>query len=174
MRLHQDPQYRRLPVSQRSIGRQVSLWLAADHLLVVDVAGFIERYRRYRLEDLRAVVVRPTRTGRVVALVLGGLLLAACALLGLVLVLVAREGFSPATVPFLVVAAIPAVLLLVATLVSLLRISTGDVVLVTTAHEGRIPGISQLATARRVAEILASEIAQPPGAMPDRTPEDVG
>jgi hypothetical protein len=160
-RLAEDPRYRRLPVTERLPWRHVSLWLAEDHLLVVDVLGFVERYRRYRLTDLRAVTVRPTRTGPVVAAACGIVFLLAGGLLAAAASFAAREGWPPAFLPFLVILTIPTLLGGLAFLLSLIRIRTAEAVLLTTVHEGPIPGITRLATARRLADLLEQATRTP-------------
>lgn len=44
-----------------SLGRQQSLWLGEDHLLVVDDAYFVRSVSRADLRDIEAVVTYPTR-----------------------------------------------------------------------------------------------------------------
>lgn len=62
-------EYRRLPGRGRRIaGRRffdasrprTTVWLGSDHLLVVDDAGYAERYRRFPFADIQAIVVRRT------------------------------------------------------------------------------------------------------------------
>ena len=61
-RLAMDPAYRRLKTGRRSIFQtHLSCWLAADHLLVVEVVGHSERYSRFDLRDIQAVVLQPSR-----------------------------------------------------------------------------------------------------------------
>lgn len=61
MRLAEDPNYTRLPGSKRTLFGHVQYWLAKDHLLLVEVIGLTERYRRFELKDMIALTVRPTR-----------------------------------------------------------------------------------------------------------------
>jgi hypothetical protein len=51
------PDYRRLTSKTRSVGGYSQLWLADDHLLVIDSSRFNENYRRFRLADIRAISV---------------------------------------------------------------------------------------------------------------------
>ncbi|MFM8358971.1 MAG: hypothetical protein ACKOET_10485, partial [Verrucomicrobiota bacterium] len=64
-RLPGDPAYRRLWVAHRHPWASTSYWLAADHLLVVRVAGVVESYRRIDRADLQLILVQPTAWGRV-------------------------------------------------------------------------------------------------------------
>lgn len=75
-------EYRRLPGrGRRTTGRgfldltmpKSSVWTGDDHLLVVDDAGYFERYRRFYFRDVQAILVRRTR-GWAVGLVVFGLL----------------------------------------------------------------------------------------------------
>jgi hypothetical protein len=56
-----DPSYRRLP--GRGIGWAgfSTIWLAEDHLLEVNSLLFHERYRRFFLPDISAIVIRRTK-----------------------------------------------------------------------------------------------------------------
>lgn len=47
------------------------VYVASDHLLVVDCSGFEERYRRFLFADVQAILVRYTVVGRVCNLLLG-------------------------------------------------------------------------------------------------------
>ena len=61
-RLSKDTAYRRLKTGRRSIFRpHLSCWLAADHLVVVEVLGYAERYSRFDLRDIQALVLQPSR-----------------------------------------------------------------------------------------------------------------
>lgn len=61
-RLSMDPAYRRLKTGRRSVFRpHLSCWLAADHLVVVEVVGYSERYSRFDLRDIQALVLQPSR-----------------------------------------------------------------------------------------------------------------
>jgi len=72
-------EYRRLPGRGVGLFRTTTLWAAEDHLLLVDVRGFSEFYRRFYFGDVQAVALCPTPVGRVraVALALLGVSLAA-------------------------------------------------------------------------------------------------
>ena len=59
--LQHNPAYRRLRSSWIPLIGNTSYWLAEDHLLVVEVLGVLERYRKFRLEDIEHVVIRPNR-----------------------------------------------------------------------------------------------------------------
>jgi len=52
--------YRRLPGRKRTFIGAVTLWLGADHLLLVENRWFTELYRRFYFRDLQAVILRPT------------------------------------------------------------------------------------------------------------------
>lgn len=68
MRLADDSRYQRLPGSRGSCFHPVQYWLAADHLVLLEVSGFYEKYRRFDLAELVALTVRPTRQRQWIAL----------------------------------------------------------------------------------------------------------
>ncbi|MBW8864613.1 MAG: hypothetical protein JF609_06765 [Verrucomicrobia bacterium] len=39
-----------------------SFWQGPDHLLIVEVAGTVEKYRRFYFRDIQAVIIQNTRT----------------------------------------------------------------------------------------------------------------
>ncbi len=56
--------YRRLTGKARSFGGYSQLWIAEDHILLVRSTHFSERYQRFALADIQAVVIteEPSRT----------------------------------------------------------------------------------------------------------------
>jgi hypothetical protein len=56
--------YRRLTGKARSLGGYSQLWIAEDHILLVRSTHFSERYQRFALADIQAVVIteEPSRT----------------------------------------------------------------------------------------------------------------
>jgi hypothetical protein len=54
--------YRRLPGRGRTPLGSDSLWVGEDHLLLVELRGFTESYRRFYFRDVQAITLR--RTGR--------------------------------------------------------------------------------------------------------------
>ncbi len=54
------PQYRRLPGRSRGLMGSASLWLAADHVLLVQSRGYVETYRRFYFRDVQALLLRRT------------------------------------------------------------------------------------------------------------------
>ncbi len=69
--LKRDPNFTRLKkLGGRGYLGRVSYWLGVDHLLVVEVTNYNERYRRFYLRDLQAVIVQRNRNrmwGNIVA-----------------------------------------------------------------------------------------------------------
>jgi hypothetical protein len=53
----QDERYRKLPGRRRGIIRGSSVWLAADHVLLVKSLKFREEYKRYYLRDIQAIAI---------------------------------------------------------------------------------------------------------------------
>jgi hypothetical protein len=84
-RLSKDPAYRRLPTGRRTPNQHLSCWLARDHLLVVEGMGYSERYSRFDLRDIQAVLIQPSGARQIVAMVAGLAAVPALALVGLML-----------------------------------------------------------------------------------------
>jgi hypothetical protein len=93
-----NPEYRRV-VKRRSLGRAVDLWIADDHLLLVNRYMWTETYRRFRLREIQSIVVSERTQWRM--LQFGGLAVTVI-VLGLVLAL---SGFWW-SVPLLVIGTI--------------------------------------------------------------------
>ena len=51
------PSYKKLTGKRRSWIQYSQLWLAADHLLMIQSSRFTEEYSRYKFEDIEAIVV---------------------------------------------------------------------------------------------------------------------
>jgi hypothetical protein len=58
------PLYTKLAGWRGSIGSRFSLWLAADHVLIVEANMMTERYQRIWLRDVQGFFVRPSREAR--------------------------------------------------------------------------------------------------------------
>lgn len=58
--LKKDPNYRRLKLGGSGLLGRSSFWLGPDHLLVVEVAGAVEKYRRFYFRDIQAVIIQKT------------------------------------------------------------------------------------------------------------------
>jgi hypothetical protein len=58
--LKKDPNYRRLKLSAnaRSLMASYTYWLAPDHLLMVQVSNYTERYRRFYFRDIQSILVQ--------------------------------------------------------------------------------------------------------------------
>ena len=68
--------YRRLPGRGRTPLGADSLWIGEDHLLLVELRGFTETYRRFYFRDVQAIVLRRTDRAAKVGTLLGVLGLA--------------------------------------------------------------------------------------------------
>ena len=60
--LKNDPSYRRLKMGGGGVMNRSSFWLGPDHLLVVEVANYAERYRRFYFRDVQAILIQKTKT----------------------------------------------------------------------------------------------------------------
>ncbi len=63
--------YRKLPGAAWSASGRSRLWLADDHLLEANALLIVERYHRFFLRDIRALLVQQTKVGRVLNIVSG-------------------------------------------------------------------------------------------------------
>lgn len=74
-----DVEYRRLTRPQNRsrfalvTTSKSSLWLAKDHLLVIDTSGYTESYKRFRFRDVQALVLCRTDSWLYRAVILAGL-----------------------------------------------------------------------------------------------------
>src|SRR5215469_6093248 len=74
-----DSEYKRLTWARRHprpafvTSISSSLWLAKDHLLVVEFNGYTEKYRRFYFKDIQALIICKTKIGLIRAIVLGAL-----------------------------------------------------------------------------------------------------
>ncbi len=77
-----SPSYRRLPGRGLNWSGNARLWIADDHLLQVNSTLLAERYRRFFLKDIRAILVRPTKVRLIWTIVHAAIILVAAASAG--------------------------------------------------------------------------------------------
>lgn len=137
--------YRPLTRKRRVLGGSSRLWAADDHVLLVTSNLYTETYRRFRLEDIQALVIteRPSQ-----AVLQYSVLALLCAFM-LVFVLAAtsvagRTALAILFTPFVI-----------ASLVDILRGPRARCTLVTAVTQLELPPVSRL----RVAEKLVAELA---------------
>jgi hypothetical protein len=53
-------------------GRRIQLWQGEEHLLLVEWDGSREFYKRFHYRDIQAIIVRKTMDGKILNIVLGG------------------------------------------------------------------------------------------------------
>jgi hypothetical protein len=92
--LKKDPNYKRLKAGRRGVFGQSSFWLGANHLLVVEVANYVERYRRFYYSDVQAIVVQHSSFRLWLNIVLGFFTFAALAIGLLFAATPLRNGFT--------------------------------------------------------------------------------
>ena len=56
--LRKDPNYQRLKLGGGSSLSNASYWIGPNHLLVVEVTNYVERYRRFYFRDIQAILVQ--------------------------------------------------------------------------------------------------------------------
>ncbi len=170
-RLKNDPAYRRLKSSPNYVLGHVSYWLAADHLLLVDVIGFVERYRQFRLADIELIVIRPTRT----RMLLGSS--GACVAVPIVILAawLWSQFLSTSDADWAVGAGIASVFAALASIALALILARGQICqtrLVTGVQEIRLPGMFRLRDAQALADALAAQTrSQGPGPEPAPAPQ---
>lgn len=148
-RLKHDPSYRRLKLGGRGTFSSTSYWLGPDHLLVVEVSNYQERYRRFYFRDLQAVIVQKTSVRLIFNAVAGGIA-------ALLLIIFLRLLIGDAADSAMVVApGVPLVGLLIGLVVNNLRGSTCTVHLRTAVQTQKLAGLSR----RKHADRLLTELA---------------
>ena len=167
-RLKNDPAYRRLKSSPNYVLGHVSYWLAADHLLLVDVIGFVERYRQFRLADIELIVIRPTRT----RMIFGALGACVAAPLVILAAWLWSQYLSTSYADWAVGASIASAFAALASTALALILARGQICqtrLVTGVQEIRLPGMFRVRDAQALADALAAQtqsLAPQPGPAP--------
>lgn len=85
--------YQRLTRSRSGIGTYTSLWLGADHLLLVTSSGYSESYQRFYFRDIQCLVAADSIRYAVLNAVFGTILLF-CGI-GAAIAAGSRNGLSP-------------------------------------------------------------------------------
>jgi hypothetical protein len=129
--------YRRLPGVKRTfIGRR-TYWLGPDHILSVNMRGYIEEYKRFYYRDIQALIIR--RTGHHLIVNLIGLALT------LICFMMAWYFGEPAAYGWVLMGAV----FLFFLILSLIRGPSCDVRLQTAVQTEKVESIRRLGTARR-------------------------
>jgi hypothetical protein len=131
--------YLRLTPRRRTPAGSSELWIATDHLLLVNRHWWIERYQRFRLKDIQAVVVseRPSRF----LLQMTGLAISAMFWLAAV--------YVPDSIAGKIFFGVILSVLLIWQMVDLLRGPYCEVRLITAVSSLRLPAISRMRVAER-------------------------
>jgi hypothetical protein len=66
-----ESNYQKLPGSGFTWGGPSRVWLGGDHVLLVITRGYVEVYRRFFLNDIHALIVQRTHTGKIWSAVWG-------------------------------------------------------------------------------------------------------
>lgn len=158
MQQTRDQRYRRLQGSlhqpRDSRGRTQALWLAADHLLLVQTGHFVQTTRRVELRDVEAVTQRATATYAWT----NALAAIPCAV-GACLLVAAPSPWST----FGICLAAPCLLILLA---NLLLGQTCECHLQTRACTHALPALCRYRYARRVLPVLARHIEAAQAGLP--------
>lgn len=133
-------------------GRRVQLWLGDDHLLAVDWDGYREYYKRFRYEDIQAILIQRTVEAEIVNAILGGIVL-----LFIVIALLVADGFVMTV--WLVIGGLFGLLLLV----NVLSGPTCRCQLRTAVQCEELPSLNRLRTARKALDRLRPMIVAAQG-----------
>jgi hypothetical protein len=171
--LKRDPNYQRLKAGSRSMLGQSSYWLGPNHLLVVEVTNYVERYRRFYFRDVQAILVQHSQRRFWWNLALG-ICLAVALLIFLVVAFPAlQRGFNNAD--YFITGAWLAMALLFTTflLVNTLRGPTCAVYLRTAVQTQKLTGLSRQHKAAGFVAALQPRIeaAQAPSAADAQSPD---
>lgn len=169
MLLKRDPNYRRLKLGGRGLFNTASYWLGSDHLLVVEVANYVERYRRFHFRDVLGISIQGTRRRFVWALVLGVLLILVSIPISLNVVNAWAWDQPPPMGEMIALSAtlgVPGIVLLVLQGMNLARGPGGVCFVHTEVQKFRLPRVTRWRQAERLVETLAPliEAAQAAGA----------
>jgi len=151
-------EYRRLPGRGRTPLGSDSLWVGEDHLLLVELRGFTETYRRFYFRDVQVIILRRTDRAGTAGILLG--------LLGLVFL-----GFATGAGPgWNVVWGSVSGLLFLALVVNVALGPSCSCVLRTALQTVRLRSLGRLRRARRVIERLRPHIELEQGSL---TPDEM-
>lgn len=147
--LKNDSNYQRLRVGGRGLTGNSSYWVGPNHLLVVEVSNYVERYRRFYFRDVQAILIQASyaRLGWYIGF--GG-----CA--GLTLLGMLATGFGASRDNVLIALwFILFFLFMVGLLINALRGPSCSVHLRTAVQNQKLPGISRW----HQAEVLVAALA---------------
>ena len=162
MVLSKDPNYERIRARTTSVTARASYWLARDHLLVVGIETATERYRRFNLDDLQAVVIRHTNRFALWNVILGVL-----DLLLVSFMIMLAQGDQGA---FVVCGVFLSVLILI-TIVHVARGPTVSCDLITAVQNFRMPGVVRRRDADRIVAALKAHAEKLQPVSSDPAPE---
>lgn len=154
--LSRDPNYTRLKAGGASLSGRSSYWLGTDHLLLVEVRGTVEGYRRFALKDIAGIAIRATRVYIVALAAASVLLLALMATLAATLVPSNFAGDGAAAVQ--AVFGTLSALVLLFLVMHLVRGPTCYCELFTGVQTVRLPGIHRRRQAERFLARLAPAV----------------
>lgn len=166
--LKKDPNYKQLKLGGAGLLGVSTFWLAADHLLVVEVSGYVEKYRRFYFRDIQALIVQQTSLRLWWSLGLGACI---AVLLGILMLVTLGSGSTDTVtvsvfVVFMLCFGVPL-------LVNILRGPTCTVLVRTAVQTQKIPNLTRRKKAERLVEILKPVITAAQEAPPATAPATV-
>ncbi len=161
--MSQNPKkYTRLPGKKTGIFDIHFLRLGMDHLLAVHSLRFQEEYKRFYFTDIQAIILRKTRTGAVINLILG--------LMELILLIRAFYNWSDENI--WIYGVIYGLILLLIGLNCLLG-PTCVCHIQTPVHTEKLPSLHRLRTARKFINLILPHIEQVQGIIGPEMPATI-
>jgi len=151
--LKKDPGYRRLKLGRAGLTSTSSFWQAPDHLLIVEVTGCVEKYRRFYFRDIQAVIIQKTKTRLwwSIGLVMGLLFM-------LAILVQVNWGMQSDDAPAFFICAFLALCLIVALAGSFLSGPTCTVLIRTAVQTQVLPNINRRKKADKLVEQIGPAI----------------
>lgn len=149
MAKRRDIKYTRLP------GRNMtscSLWMANDHILNVETRAFSEEYKRFYFHDIQAIITQKTESGKILNSILGGIG-------GISVVIAFGNPEFDEMLFWLIIAGIFGGILFINWLLG----PTCSCYIITAVQQSKLPSLSRLRAAKKVAGILRRHIGEVQG-----------
>lgn len=150
--LKQDPAYKRLKTSGLTLAGRTSYWLGPDHLLLVEVQSYTERYRRFRFDEIEAICGYKSARRILINIILLVLFL----LFGIIPVASAARTSVDLTYGGALMVVFGGLFLW-----NTVRGPTCSAQIITAVQTTRLPGISRMKQLEKLIEAIQSAVQQP-------------
>lgn len=156
--------YRKLPGKARRVSpRRGSLWLAENHLLMIENWSYRESYKRFDLSEIQSLTLCTTRRGTIIKVISGVLLLLTITLFGII----CGRTVGEERIAYLTTGIILAFFPLVALVRDLILGPTCRCQLSTAVQSVELHSLSRVKKARRAIAVLEQAITAIQGRLPD-------